>query len=339
MNPLVAVLFKNWFLCGIVLFILLAWADPEIGKKGGPLHPEFTVKYFAVGFIFFNSGLSLKSEELKRAVMQVKLHVFVQSFTLLFVPIFMYFFKSVLAKVTSLDPWLLSGLTVVSCMPPPVSSAVILTKAVGGNEAAAIFNSAFGSFLGIIATPLLLLTFMGESAAMSFGSIFAQLSVTVVIPLICGQVLRQFVKEWLEVRKPPFGEMSSFMLLMIIYTTFCDTFLSPHLKIDPYSLITVAVIIFCLQVSFIASTFWLSQRACFGFTAKDTVAIMFTATHKSLTLGIPMLKIIYSGSDHLSLLSIPLLCYHPTQILLGGCLVPSVQNWMNSKLRQVAPDI
>jgi len=33
MNPLVAVLLKNWFLCGIVLFILLAWADPEIGKK------------------------------------------------------------------------------------------------------------------------------------------------------------------------------------------------------------------------------------------------------------------------------------------------------------------
>ena len=32
-------------------------------------------------------------------------------------------------------------------MPPPVSSAVILTKAVGGNDAAAIFNSAFGSFL------------------------------------------------------------------------------------------------------------------------------------------------------------------------------------------------
>ena len=41
----------------------------------------------------------------------------------------------------------MSRLHVVGCMPPPVSSAVILTKAVGGNEAAAIFNSAFGSFL------------------------------------------------------------------------------------------------------------------------------------------------------------------------------------------------
>lgn len=42
-------------------------------------------------------------------------------------------------------------------MPPPVSSAVILTKAAQGNETGAIFNSVLGSFLGIILTPLLLL--------------------------------------------------------------------------------------------------------------------------------------------------------------------------------------
>ncbi len=28
----------------------------------GPLHPEYTVKYIAVSVIFFNSGLSLKTE-------------------------------------------------------------------------------------------------------------------------------------------------------------------------------------------------------------------------------------------------------------------------------------
>lgn len=48
----------------------------------------------------------------------------------------------------------------VSVMPPPVSTAVILTKAVGGNEAGAVFNSALGSFLGIIITPLCLLLFV-----------------------------------------------------------------------------------------------------------------------------------------------------------------------------------
>jgi len=141
------------------------------------------------------------------------------------VPCMVWILTRVLLKVTLLDPWLISGLTVVSCMPPPVSSAVILTRAVGGNDAAAIFNSAFGSFLGIVLTPMLLLTFMGDSATVPILDIFSQLSITVVVPLLVGQFLRRFVKDWLEAKKPPFGQIGSFMLLMIIYTTFCDTFL------------------------------------------------------------------------------------------------------------------
>ena len=50
-------------------------------------------------------------------------------------------------------------------MPPPVSSAVILTKAVGGNEAAAIFNSAFGSVLGVMVTPAMLMALVKQSMA------------------------------------------------------------------------------------------------------------------------------------------------------------------------------
>ena len=144
---------------------------------------------------------------------------------MLFVPFMVSILTKILLSTTSLDPWLISGLTIVSCMPPPVSSAVILTKAVGGNEAAAIFNSAFGSFLGIVMTPLLLLSLMGNSASVPFFDIFSTLAITVVIPLFVGQILRGYVKEWLEVRKPPFGQIGSCMLLMIIYTAFCDTFL------------------------------------------------------------------------------------------------------------------
>lgn len=42
----------------------------------GPLKPEITVKYFAVFLIFFNSGLSLKAEELANAVKQVRKNLF-----------------------------------------------------------------------------------------------------------------------------------------------------------------------------------------------------------------------------------------------------------------------
>ncbi|XP_006823728.1 sodium/bile acid cotransporter 7-A-like [Saccoglossus kowalevskii] len=329
---------KNWFLIGIVVVIVLARLNPPLGIKGGPLKPEITVKYLAVSFIFFNSGLSLKTEELMSALMQVKLHVFIQCFTLMFVPCVVWLLVQMLT-LTPIDPWLLKGLLVVSCMPPPVSSAVILTKAVGGNEGAAIFNSAFGSFLGIIVTPLLLLLLLGVSSAVPVSSIFLQLSITVVAPLFIGQFVRRFIKDWLERTKPPFGQVGSGMLLLIIYTTFCETFSSTSLDLDRFHLLCVVCVVLILQLGLILLTFLLSRIERLGYSPADTVCIMFCATHKSLTLGIPMLKIIYHGFDHLSHISIPLLIYHPTQILLGGFLVPLIRQWMTNAQNSNISDI
>ncbi|XP_061108339.1 sodium/bile acid cotransporter 7 isoform X3 [Conger conger] len=266
--------------------------------------------------------------------MHVKLHLFVQFFTLAFFPVAIWIILKLLA-LTSINHWLLKGLQTVGCMPPPVSSAVILTKAAGGNEAAAIFNSAFGSFLGIIVTPLLLLVFLGSSSSVPFSSIFSQLFMTVVVPLIVGQVCRHFVKDWLERRKPPFGVISSCVLLLIIFTTFCDTFSSPGIQLDHLSLLLVVLIIFSIQLGFMLLTFLFTTRKRSGFTPADTVAVMFCSTHKSLTLGIPMLKIVFEGYEHLSLISVPLLIYHPAQILLGSILLPTIRSWMVTRQRAV----
>ncbi|XP_071609811.1 sodium/bile acid cotransporter 7 isoform X2 [Heliangelus exortis] len=309
---------KDWFIFGIVLVIAVARLEPAVGVKGGPLKPEITITYIAVSAIFFNSGLSLKTEELTSALMHVKLHLFVQIFTLVFFPTAIWLFLQLLS-ITPINEWLLKGLQTVGCMPPPVSSAVILTKAVGGNEAAAIFNSAFGSFL------------LGSSSSVPFTSIFSQLFMTVVVPLIIGQIVRRYIKDWLERKKPPFGAISSCVLLMIIYTTFCDTFANPNIDLDKFSLIIIVFIIFSVQMSFMFLTFLFSTRNNSGFTPADTVAVIFCSTHKSLTLGIPMLKIVFAGYEHLSLISVPLLIYHPAQILLGSLLVPTIKSWMVSR--------
>uniref|UniRef100_A0A8I6AJM8 Solute carrier family 10, member 7 n=1 Tax=Rattus norvegicus TaxID=10116 RepID=A0A8I6AJM8_RAT len=283
---------KEWFMVGIVVAIGAAKLEPSVGVNGGPLKPEITVSYIAVATIFFNSGLSLKTEELTSALVHLKLHLFIQVFTLAFFPTTIWLFLQLLS-VTSINEWLLKGLQTVGCMPPPVSSAVILTKAVGGNEAAAIFNSAFGSFLGIVVTPVLLLLFLGSSSSVPFTSIFSQLFMTVVVPLVIGQIVRRYIKDWLERKKPPFGVVSSSVLLMIIYTTFCDTFSNPNIDLDKFSLILI------------------------------------------LFIRIPMLKIVFAGHEHLSLISLPLLIYHPAQILLGSVLVPTIKSWMVSRQKGV----
>lgn len=56
------------------------------------------------------------------------------------------------------------------------------------------------------------------------------------------QIVRRFIKDWLERKKPPFGTVSSSVLLMIIYTTFCDTFSNPHIDLDKFSLVLILFI-------------------------------------------------------------------------------------------------
>lgn len=321
---------KNWFMIGIVLFILFAKVAPWIGKKGGPLHPEFTIKYIAVGVIFFNSGLSLKGEDLKAALFHYRLHFFIQSFTFLFFPLCISFLMNNLPLEASINKNLIKGIRVVSCMPPPVSSAVIITKAIGGNEAGAIFNSAMGSFLGIFVTPFLLFVFVGIDGNVPVVNILQTLTITVVIPLALGQFARGKLRNWLEETKPPLSQIGSFMLLLIIYSTFCDTFSTETSQINPKDLFLVGILIFIIQSAFMYFIFQATSGHNSGYTKADTVALMFCSTHKSLTLGMPILKIIYAGDAILPFISIPLLIYHPTQILLGSVLVPFVKTWMLS---------
>ncbi|XP_053259171.1 sodium/bile acid cotransporter 7 isoform X12 [Podarcis raffonei] len=116
---------KDWFILGIVLVITVAKLEPAFGVKGGPLKPEITITYIAVSAIFFNSGLSLKTEELTSALMHVKLHLFVQIFTLVFFPTAIWLFLQLLS-ITPINEWLLKGQPLyliqhleVFCLDPP----------------------------------------------------------------------------------------------------------------------------------------------------------------------------------------------------------------------------
>lgn len=41
--------FSQWLILGLGVFILLAWAFPSVGKNGGAIRAEITVKWVGVG--------------------------------------------------------------------------------------------------------------------------------------------------------------------------------------------------------------------------------------------------------------------------------------------------
>jgi len=68
------------------------------------------------------------------------------------------------------------------------------------------------------------------------------------------------------------------------------------------------------------------------FPCEDVIAILFSGTHKSLTLGMPLLNIIFADNETMLVInSIPLLLYHPSQILLGSVLSDRLKKWFLDK--------
>ncbi|CAH1099525.1 unnamed protein product [Psylliodes chrysocephalus] len=319
---------KNWLLVGILCCIFVAGIYPKLGSKQGPLRTEYTVKYGAVFIIFLISGLSLKTDSIFRTLQQYKLHSFIQLFTFLFVPIFAVLFIKCLS-IFGVHPWVLKGIITVACMPPPVSSAVILTRAAQGNETAAIFNSVLGSFLGILLTPLLLLFHLGSTTIVPLLDTVFQLTTTVVLPLLIGQSLKSYSS--IRFHLMPLNTISQSALLFVIYTTFCDTFLVPETGLSAVDVLFTVFSVLLMQIILMLASFNLANKFRKYFTSQDIIAIVFCSTHKSLTLGIPILRIMFHGYSHLSQISLPLLVYHPTQIILGGLVVPQIKDWMHSQ--------
>merc|ERR1719204_892161 len=88
-----------------------------------------------------------------------------------------------------IDDAVITGFLIVSCMPPAVSSAVVCTKAVGGNGGIAICANSIGSFIGLLITPVTLLLVTGIETNAPVLEITMKLCLTVVFPLLLGQVI------------------------------------------------------------------------------------------------------------------------------------------------------
>ncbi|CAH1396790.1 unnamed protein product [Nezara viridula] len=321
---------RHWFFIAIFPIILFAETFPSLGATGGILHPEWTVKYLSVGVIFFISGISMTMDELLNAASSYHIHAFIQCFTFICIPVMVLVLTTILRFLFSgINVWILQGLLTVSCMPPPVSSAVIITKAIGGNEAAAVFNSILGSFIGIIISPILLLYFSGSTALIFMLGSMLLLGQTVLIPLIVGILLKHF-KIIRSTKSLPLTFVGQLILLFIIYTTFCDAFIDA--KDTSMTALDIVLSIFLVLLFHMLSMYVCFHTSqCFPwYSASDIVAITICSSYKSLTLGIPILRILFSGYSHFSQIMLPLLLYQPIQIMMGGFIAPPFKLWMIS---------
>ena len=221
----VAFYWANEFLILVVCAILLARAYPPLGADY--LQPEITATWLAVCFIFVLAGLGLKTAEFAKAFQQLRFNVTVQVFNFGVVSASVYGLSRGLEAASILSQDLADGMVVCASLPMTINMVLVLTKASGGDEAAAIFNAAAGNLMGVFLSPVLILGYLGVTGDIDLVEVFYKLALRVVVPVVVGQVLQktsEAVMEFVQKHKKHFKAAQQYCLVFIVYTVFCRTF-------------------------------------------------------------------------------------------------------------------
>jgi sodium/bile acid cotransporter 7 len=311
----------DWFLLGMIAATALAWAFPAPGASGGWLHPELLTKA-GVALIFFLHGVALSFAALKAGTLRWPLHLLVQTSTFLVFPLLGLGLNALLGPRVSPD--LKLGLFFLCALPSTVSSSVAMTAVARGNVAGAVFNATLSSLIGIFLTPLwiaFVLKTSGQTAAI--GPVIVDLIRWLLLPLAVGQGLRPWLGAWATRHKAGIHVVDRATILLLVYTSFCDSF---HQGVWSRSgagavalVAAIAVVLFALVMTAIS----FAARAL-KFSREDKIAAMFCGSKKTLASGVPMAKLIFGAHPALGLILLPIMIYHPLQLVICGALA---QRW------------
>ena len=308
---------RNWFALSLPIAVGLAWVIPDLGAADGPLKTSITTKA-GVALIFLIQGLTLPSTALRQGLSQWRLHLLVQSFTFLVFPVM----GIILDRLAGgwLAPDLRLGFLYLAVLPSTITTSVILTGMAGGNTVAALFNAVLSSLLGVFVTPLWVTWLMKASSQQQpLGPVIAEIVTLLLIPLVLGQLLRPICAVWADRHKKRLGILSSAVVLFIVYAAFCNSVKQRLWTQHGLNVLLPAaggvLLLFGLAVLLTE----VLARAL-SLTRPDLMAARCCAPQKTLASGVPMAKIIFGAHPGLGLILLPVLLYHPLQLIVCGAL-------------------
>jgi solute carrier family 10 (sodium/bile acid cotransporter), member 7 len=89
----------------------------------------------------------------------------------------------------------------------------------------------------------------------------------------------------------------------------------------------IIVTIFLCMTSCMALA-WFTMKLLFNKEPGLRVMGVYGCTQKTIALGIPLILAIFGGSPDISLYTLPILIWHPMQLVVGSSLVPKFQKFM-----------
>jgi sodium/bile acid cotransporter 7 len=112
---------------------------------------------------------------------------------------------------------------------------------------------------------------------------------------------------------------SNAVILFIVYTAFCDSVQAKTWATYGIGLTLEVLGGVVLLFSVVAGLVWALSKAA-KFDRADRIAAFFCSVKKTLAMGVPLARLIFGPSADLGLILLPIMFYHPFQLLVCGLL-------------------
>jgi sodium/bile acid cotransporter 7 len=313
---------KHGFLLGLVLAVVAGFAFPQGGRADALLPPSL-VSQAGIALILWMQGLSLPLREVRKGAGNWKLHSLVQITTFLVFPLAGWLIDLTLPLVwPAVPPGLRHGFLYLCVLPSTISTSVVFTAAARGNTSGALFNAALSNVAGVLLTPMLVhaLIWRGvDGGAGDFLPLLGKICLLTLLPFGVGMILRPWIWGKLEAHKAWVGRISNGVILYIVYVAFCDSVTSGVWELHGWRVILPAVMLVLLLFAVMS---WVVLAFCswVHLARADRIAAYFCGVKKTLAMGVPLAALIFGPEADLSLILLPVMIYHPVQLLVNGAM-------------------
>ena len=97
--------------------------------------------------------------------------------------------------------------------------------------------------------------------------------------------------------------------------------------------IVLAFILLCMTFSMVVA--WFTMKPLFRNEPGLRVMGLFGCTQKTIALGIPLILSIFGGNKYESLYTLPILIWHPMQLVVGSFVVGRLQKFMAEEKKRL----
>jgi len=201
---------RYWLAGAIVVTVVAAFLFP------GPARalPETLAIDIGVVVIMFLGSLKLEPKRFKEAVTRGHLVLFSLVAVFAVSPVVSLGLGSLIGFGSHDDQL---AVLICSAQASTLTSAIVLTEVAGGDVALAMVITVVNNIATVVLTPLVFLLLGGAEVDVDYPAMILGLTLKILVPVVAGQIVRLWIKEWAARHKRKLSVTSQLIILMYIY--------------------------------------------------------------------------------------------------------------------------